>query len=197
MADRINACRVKKKFLKVFEGPHYRLVKIYATMGDQVLCPAIRILISRDSEVNSMWIASLQSCSCFQAWFGGIATGPPAGWGGGDSTRHQEQGLPWINFPTICSFPSLPQIPDKMSESKKTERKTQTFEYENPVYFPDVVKSSRIAIRFEEYTTRDICKNIYRVLVPIVVNWVSELIPGCIRRCVRKTVVEVWVFRES
>lgn len=54
MADRINACRVKKKILKVFEGPHYRLVKIYATMGDQVLCSAIRILISRDSEVNSM-----------------------------------------------------------------------------------------------------------------------------------------------
>jgi len=98
----------------------------------------------------------------------------------------------------MVSLPSLPQTPDKTSErGKKNERKTLTFEYENPVYSPDVVKSSRIAITFEKYPTRDISKNVYRVFVPIMLNWESELIPGCIRRCVGGTTIKVWVFRES
>ena len=84
-----------------------------------------------------------------------------------------------------------------MSEGKKTERKTLTFKHENPVYSPDIVKSSPIEITFEEYPTRDISKNIYWVFMPIVFNWESELIPGCIRRCVGKTMVKVWVFCES
>lgn len=105
--------------------------------------------------------------------------------------------MPWIKSPTMFSLPSLPQIPDKTSEGKKTERKAPTFEHENPVYSPDVVKSSRIAITFEKYPTRDIGKNIYRVFMPIMINWVGELIQGCMRRCVGKTIVKIWVFREG
>lgn len=98
----------------------------------------------------------------------------------------------------MVSLPSLPQIPDKTSKGgKKKVRKALTFEYENPVHFPDVVKSSRIAITFEKYPTRDISENVYRVFMPIILNWESELIPGCIRRCVGKEPIKVWVFRES
>lgn len=79
------------------------------------------------------------------------------------------------------------------------KKQTPTFEYESPVRGPDVDKSPPIGATFEKYPTRDIGEHVYRVCVPIVIMFdrANGLVPVCIWRCRRKTMVKVRVLRES